>query len=78
MKNNPKRHSKLAPVFIASTVVFFLGSAYKFIFGEKRDQQTPPDTALEETKDPTAIENLDEDESEDHPKEPEEDPIQSL
>lgn len=64
-----KRHSKFAPIFIASTVVFFLGSAYKFIFGDRQDKASTADAT---------VDDLNEDKKENHPQEPEEDPVKSL
>lgn len=75
-----KKPSKFAPIFIASTVVFFLGSALKFIVGNKSEAQ---DNLATSSKNQTVVEHEqteDEtlDENEDIAQEPEEDPVQSL
>ena len=78
MKKSHNRPSKLAPVFMASAVVFLLGSAYRFIFGHKDEESQAESDALIDKDELAQTEALDEEEDEDHPKEPEEDPIQSL
>ena len=71
-----KQPSKFAaPVFIASTVAFFLGSAFKFIFGKEQQEQSAAkaaETHLDYKKNDVVAE---EDET---PHEPEEDPVSSL
>lgn len=45
------KSSKFAPVFIASTVVFFLGSALKFILSDKNQSKKPQsDTSFDLTQ----------------------------
>ena len=88
MTTKRPKHSKFPPIFIASTAIFFLSSAYKFIFGKTQETATlepqsqdhlPPqpmphvDTSLEKEE-----ESEEDTEQEDHPQEPEDDPIQSL
>ena len=77
------KHSNFPPIFIASTVILALGSAYKFIFGKKDHhgisdaQPIIPINIKDELTEEQLIEE-EESEQEDHPQEPEEDPVQSL
>lgn len=78
MKNTKKTPSRFAPIFIASTAVFFLGSAYRFIVGGSKEKNKSSSSDLyeqiqvEETDD--ELEEVDDE----NPKEPEEDPVKSL
>ena len=67
--------SNFAPVFIASTAVFFLGSAFKFIFGHKKEESTHSQH-IESI--PEIHNDIEEVEDSENAQEPEEDPVQSL
>ena len=76
-KFNKKVPSKFAPIFIASTAIFFLGSAFKFIFNKDnatdRHQSKQDSSSQSNTQD-----NLEREEDENEAHEPEEDLVQSL
>lgn len=73
-----KKPSKFAPIFIASTVVFFLGSAFKFIFGQKSDIEESSASMGNQTSLAQKNESAEVLEDDEFAQEPDEDPVQSL